>query len=80
MIEWLRYVIHAEVDKFLAQGWEISDDLQGTSHGQWSVLMKWTGEGEPDGGRYGDDSRLPNRRYEGARHQRESGVLVPTDD
>ncbi len=47
MIEWLRYVIHAEVEKFLAQGWEISDDLQGTSHGRWSVLMRWTGEGEP---------------------------------
>ena len=48
MIEWLRYVIHAEVEKFLAQGWEVSDDLQGTSHGKYAVLMRWTGEGEPD--------------------------------
>ncbi len=47
MIQWLRYVAHSEIEKYRALGWEISDDLSGTSHGRWSVLMCWKGEGEP---------------------------------
>ena len=47
IIQWLRYVVHSEIEKYKALGWEISDDLSGTSHGRWSVLMQWKGEGEP---------------------------------
>lgn len=47
MITLLRYVVHAQVPDYIAKGWRISDDLQGTSHGQWSVLMVWEGDGEP---------------------------------
>ena len=47
MITWLRFVTHAEIGSFLAKGWTISDDLSGTPHGAYSVLMIWTGEGEP---------------------------------
>lgn len=47
MTVWLRYVPHMHVGEWLAKGWTISDDLTGTTHGAWSVLMKWTGEGDP---------------------------------
>jgi hypothetical protein len=45
--QWFRYVVHAQIGSYLSKGWTIADDLAGTSHGAWSVLMKWTGEGEP---------------------------------
>lgn len=44
---WLRYVPHAQILRFLATGWAISDELHGTNHGEYSVLMIWEGEGEP---------------------------------
>lgn len=44
---WLRYVHHAQILRFLATGWAISDELHGTNHGEYSVLMIWEGEGEP---------------------------------
>lgn len=47
MISWFRYVPHDMVEDFLAVGWIIVDDMQGTHHGAYSVLMKYTGEGEP---------------------------------
>lgn len=47
MITWLRYVTHAEVGTWLAKGWTIVDDLAGTNHGHFAVLMKFEGEGEP---------------------------------
>lgn len=47
MIEWLRFVPHGQLCLFLAQGWEIVDELHGTNHGNWSTLMRWTGEGDP---------------------------------
>lgn len=47
MITYLKYVAHSLVEKHLAAGWVLSDDLSGTTHGQYSVLMQWTGEGEP---------------------------------
>lgn len=47
MITVLRYVAHGDVLLRLAQGWEIADDLYGTNHGHFSVLMIWKGEGEP---------------------------------
>ena len=44
---WLRYVILADVGRYLAEGWTIVDDMVGTHHGNFAVLMKWAGEGEP---------------------------------
>ncbi len=44
---WLRYVPHPQMLQFLARGWAISDELHGTSHGNYSVLMVWEGDGEP---------------------------------
>lgn len=44
---WLRYVPHAQILRFLATGWAISDELHGTNHGNYAVLMIWEGEGEP---------------------------------
>ena len=47
-MSWFKYVRHSEILVYLARGWSISDELHGTSHGNWSVLMKWDGEGEPE--------------------------------
>lgn len=45
MIQWLRYVAHAEIVTYLAKGWNITDELHGTHHGQHAVLMVWGGRG-----------------------------------
>jgi len=42
-----RYVEHHLMNDYAQSGWKLDDDLQGTPHGQYSVLMKWDGEGEP---------------------------------
>lgn len=47
MITYLRYVPHNQLLAFLAKGWKISDELHGSNHGQWSVLMYWPFDGEP---------------------------------
>jgi len=47
MISWFRYVLHRQVAEYEAKGWILADDLAGTSHGNWSVLMKWEGQDEP---------------------------------
>ena len=47
MISWFRYVPHAQVSARERQGWVLASDL-GPTHGCWSVLMRWAGEGEPD--------------------------------
>ena len=44
---WLRYVSHSQILLYLAKGWSISDELHGTNHGNYSVLMQYDGEGEP---------------------------------
>lgn len=44
---WLRYVPHGQLVLFLARGWRISNDLAGTHHGEYSVLMVWPHESEP---------------------------------
>ncbi len=41
------YVPHADVPRFTQQGWKPLKGLNGTHHGVYSVLMEWTGEGEP---------------------------------
>lgn len=46
----LRYVNHHRIEEYSAKGWVMSDDLGGTPHGQYSVLMMIDAneEGEPD--------------------------------
>ena len=46
VIRWFRYVRHAQRAAYEAAGWVFAADL-GPTHGQWSVLMEWTGIGEP---------------------------------
>jgi hypothetical protein len=43
-----RYVRHADVQKFAAEGWELLPALDGTHHGEYSVLMR-QGCGKPLG-------------------------------
>ena len=35
-----RYVRHADVPRFAAEGWEPLPALDGTHHGEYSVLMR----------------------------------------
>ena len=35
-----RYVRHADVPRFTAEGWELLPALDGTHHGEYSVLMR----------------------------------------
>lgn len=44
-VTWYRYCRHADLVWRLATGWEIAADL-GDAHGEWSVLIRWAGEGE----------------------------------
>jgi hypothetical protein len=48
LTQFLKYVVHGEIVVHLAEGWEISDDLHGTNHGNYAVLMVWMGKGEPN--------------------------------
>ena len=34
------FVRHGDVEARLAQGWTVANNLAGTNHGHWSVLMK----------------------------------------
>jgi len=45
-IQWFRYVRHKDRASYEAKGWRFDCDL-GTTHGIWSVMMIWTGEGDP---------------------------------
>ena len=47
MISWFRFVTHDSVEDYLAKGWVIADTLFGTKHGDFAVLMRFAGEGEP---------------------------------
>ena len=38
--EVFRYVRHADVPRFAAEGWELLPALDGTHHGEYSVLMR----------------------------------------
>jgi hypothetical protein len=42
---WYRFVCHADIPAFEAAGWVLAGNL-GRYHGCFSVLMKWTGQGE----------------------------------
>jgi hypothetical protein len=48
MISWFAYVRHDEVRAREDAGWVLVGDL-GPVHGAWSVLMRWTGPGDPEG-------------------------------
>ena len=42
-----RYVTHECVDDFKKQGWEKTDALLDTHHGEYAVLMVWPHKSEP---------------------------------
>ena len=46
MIRWFRFCRHGDLVWRLATGWEWVADL-GNTHGEWSSLIRWTGDGEP---------------------------------
>jgi len=43
--EEFRYVVHADVERFAAEGWEPLPALEGTHHGEYSVLMRRVEQG-----------------------------------
>jgi hypothetical protein len=43
--ELFRYVRHADVQRFTAEGWELLPALDGTHHGEYSVLMRRVEQG-----------------------------------
>jgi hypothetical protein len=47
VISWFRYVRHAEVAAYERQGWTVVAHL-GPVHGAYAVLMRWSGENEPN--------------------------------
>jgi hypothetical protein len=47
MISWLRYVTLDAVGEYLFKGWAIVDDFSTVHHGNYAVLMRYCGEGEP---------------------------------
>ena len=47
MISWFRFVVHAEVALYERQGWIVVTHLEPV-HGAYAVLMRWSGENEPD--------------------------------
>lgn len=38
-IEVVRFVRHRDVPRYLAAGWWMTDNLRGTTHGEFSVIM-----------------------------------------
>jgi hypothetical protein len=48
MTTFFRYVPHANVQAYEAQGWRVVSDLTGCRHGAFAVLMQWEGAGEPN--------------------------------
>lgn len=46
--KYIKYVRHHEVEAYLARGWVVSNDLSGTHHGAYSVIMTWPHAGEPE--------------------------------
>ena len=51
---WFLMCPHGLMLRRLAEGWQYAADL-GHTHGQWAVLLKWTGEGDPPSAK--DDGR-----------------------
>jgi hypothetical protein len=46
MISWFLFCPYACLLTRMCEGWQPVADL-GDTHGEWSVLCKWAGEGEP---------------------------------
>lgn len=46
MISWYRYIPYPDLLWRMATGWQPIADL-GPTHGQYAVLCRWQGEGEP---------------------------------
>lgn len=45
--EFFKFVGHGDVEAWKDVGWVCERSLEGTHHGQYSVLMKWPREGQP---------------------------------
>jgi len=45
--EEFRYVLHADVPRMAAEGWERLPALDGTHHGEYSALMRRVKHGAP---------------------------------
>ena len=45
--ETVHFVRHSAADDWIMLGWLPLPDLDGTHHGDWSVLMKWCCECKP---------------------------------
>lgn len=48
VITWVHYVRNYDVARWEALGWQPTDALVGTGHGDYSTLMVWGGEGLPE--------------------------------
>ncbi len=46
-ISHFKYVPIKEIDEWEANGWELLNSLNGCHHGQYAVLCRWKGDGEP---------------------------------
>lgn len=46
-VTWFRYVPMGDVAMWLALGWALADDMAGTHHGHYSVLMSYAGADLP---------------------------------
>lgn len=49
MISWVCYARFADVPRLTAEGWIVLPTNLGPTHGFWSLLMQWAGEGDPPG-------------------------------
>jgi hypothetical protein len=47
IISYFHYVRLHDVPRWIEAGWEETDALKGTGHGDYSELMKWKRDGEP---------------------------------
>lgn len=45
--QYFRYVTHNAIPDYESLGWKRLDCLAGTTHGVWSELMRWDGDGDP---------------------------------
>lgn len=46
-IKWVKYVPRHLKGEYEALGWQVSDSLKGLSHGDYSYIGVWKGEGDP---------------------------------
>lgn len=45
--QFFKYVRLNDIQRWKEAGWEETDALKGTNHGDYSELMYWPAEGEP---------------------------------